>query len=283
LLPSAIFSYKLRQLDRINLSYTQRIERPSIDFINPYVNSSDPFNITKGNPSLSPEQIHKVELNYNTMMAGASVNVAAFYSLTKNGIEAFTNLDNNGVAVTTYGNYAKNNTFGFNLFGSTTFFNRWRINLNGNLYYKSLSGSTLNVDNTGWQYDAHFSSDVKIYRGLSASAFGMYRGRDVMLQGMRSGWYRYSLGLKQEILKGKGDVTLAATNFFSPNIKTVSDFNYGDAIYNTVSYRRARGIRIGFSYNFGKMKFNDQRNKEINNNDLKSGGKQDSGNQQMGG
>lgn len=265
-LPSAIFSYKLRKFDRINLSYSQRIERPSIRYINPYVNSSDQLNISKGNPELGPEQTHKIELTYNTIIGRSSINVATFYSHTRNGIEAWTDINSQGAAVTSYGNYGKGNTIGLNLFGSTTFFQRWRVNLNGNLYHKSLYGQ--DIQNDGWEYDAHFSSDVEIYKGLSVSAFGMYKGRSVMLQGTSSGWYRYSLGLKQKILKGNGDISISAQNFLSPNIKTTSDYNYGDAIYHTVSYRRARGIRIGFSYNFGNMKFK-KPDAKIDNSDLK--------------
>lgn len=267
-LPSAILSYKLRQFDQLNLSYTQRIERPSIEYINPYVDYSNPLNITIGNPELSPERIHKIELDYNTMFGGSSINLAAFYSHTQNGIEAWTNIDNNGVAVTTYGNYARDNTFGLNVFGGTVLFKRWRINLNGNLYHKALSGNEM--DNNGWQYDAHFSSTVDIYNGFALSGFAMYRGREIMLQGYNSGWYRYSLGIKKDILKGKGDVSLTVENFLSPDIKTVSHYNYGDALYDMASYRRARGLRFSFSYNFGKMKFDKER-KKIDNNDLKDG------------
>lgn len=282
-LPSAIFSYKLRDFDRLSLSYTQRIERPSIDYINPYINSRDPLNVSQGNPHLSPEQIHKVELNYNTMLGGTSLNLATFYSHTENGIEAFTEIDNNGVAVTSYGNFASNNTYGMNLFSSATMFNRWRVNVNGNLYHKSLTGATLDVDNEGWQYDAHLSTNVDVYKGLTVSGFAMYRGRDVLLQGTRSGWYRYSIGLKKDIFKGKGEISLSAQNFLSPNIKTIKDFDYGDALYRTVAYRRSRGIRIGFSYNFGSMKFEEERSQRMKNSDLKGSSQQDNGSLPMGG
>lgn len=267
-LPSAIFSYKLRQFDRLNLSYTQRIERPSIRYINPYIDYSDPLNITMGNPELSPERIHKVELNYSTMFGGSSLNVATFYSHTQNGIEAWTSIENNGVALTTYGNYALNNTMGLNLFGGTVLFKRWRLNLNGNLYHKALSGN--DMDNSGWQYDAHFTSTVDISNGFAISGFAMYRGREIMLQGYRSGWYRYSLGVKKDILKGRGDVSLTVENFLSPDIKSLQHYNYGDAVYDMTSYRHARGLRFSFTYNFGRMKFDKDR-KKIDNNDLKGG------------
>lgn len=267
ILPSAILSYKLGKSDRLNLSYTQRIERPSIQFINPYINSSDPLNISTGNPGLGPERIHKVELNYNTVLGRSSLNLASFYSHTNSGIEAFTDINSDGAAYTTYGNFAKNNTIGLNVFGSTTMWGRWRINLNGNVYHKSLTGQ--NISNAGWQYDTRLSTDIQLINNLSISGFGMYRGRTILLQGTRSGWYRYSLGLKQSILKGKGDISLSAVNFLSATTNTVSEFTYDEAIFRNVSYRNTRGIRLGFNYSFGQMKFQKPK-KQIQNTDLKS-------------
>jgi hypothetical protein len=63
-------------------------------------------------------------------------------------------------------------------------------------------------------------------------------------------------------------VSLTVENFLSPDIKTVRHYNYGDALYDMSSYRPARGLRFSFSYNFGKMKFDNAR-KKIDNNDLK--------------
>ena len=66
----------------------------------------------------------------------------------------------------------------------------------------------------------------------------------------------------------------------------MNNYTYGDVLYHTVSYRNARSIRIGFSYNFGKMKFNTPKTKEVKNTDLKNGGNNESqqeGTPQMGG
>jgi ferric enterobactin receptor len=283
LLPNAILSWDLKNFNKLKLSYNQRIERPSITYINPYTDFSDPLNLSTGNPSLAPEQTHNVELGYSTMLGNSTINFSTFYRNTGNAIETYTQVGTDGVSRSTYGNIATNNTLGFNLFGSTRMFERWMVNVNGNLYYKMLKSKGLNIDNNGVQYDFNIYSSVKITDKLSVEGFGMYTAQQVMLQGTQTGWYFYTLGVKQSVLKGKGDVTLVAENFFTPKIKMSTDYTYLNARYQSENLVYARGFRISFNYRFGKMNFSGPK-KSVDNDDLKENksGKQGSGNQ-MGG
>lgn len=283
-LPSAILSWDLKNFNKLKLSYNQRIERPSITYINPYTNFSDPLNISTGNPALAPEQTHNIELGYSTMLGNSTLNIAPFYRRTGNAIEAYTTVGTDGVSRSTYGNVATNNTLGLNLFGSTRFFDRWTINLNGNIYYKMLKSTGLGIDNKGTQYDVNIYTSVKITDKLSAEGFGMYTGQQVMLQGTQTGWYFYTVGLKQTVLKGKGDLTLVAENFFTPKIKMTTDYTYLNARYQSENLIYARGFRLSFNYRFGKMSFTGPK-KSVDNDDLKenkSGNQQGAGSQ-MGG
>ncbi len=50
--PSLFFSKKLGEHQTLKLSYSKRIERPDYRDLNPFVNTSDPKNVTAGNPYL---------------------------------------------------------------------------------------------------------------------------------------------------------------------------------------------------------------------------------------
>jgi outer membrane receptor protein involved in Fe transport len=283
LMPSAILSWKIKNFNTLKLSYNQRIERPSIDFINPYINSSDSLNISQGNPGLEPELTHNIELAYGTIFKKSALNISAFYRITNNAIESYATVGTDGVNRSQFGNFARNNTLGLNLFGSTRLFNRWMINLNGNLYHLDLKSTSLQIHNEGWQYDMHLYSSFQIKQGFSVEGFVMYRDKQISLQGYQTGWFYYMLGLKKSVLKGKADISLVAENFLSPDIKVVSNFQYNNTDYDMTTHYRARGIRLSFSYRFGKMKFSGPENK-VNNDDLKeSDNKQQEGGGQMGG
>ncbi len=278
LLPNLSFAYDLKGFSKLKLAYNMRIERPSIDYVNPYINYSDQYNLSQGNPLLVPEKTHNVELTYSTFFNMTSLNLSSFYRHTGNAIENVTTVGTDNVSRTTYQNVAKNNTIGLDLYGSTNLYNRWMINLNGSLYYKMLQSPSLNIKNNGWQYSASMYTSFKLSEKFSLAGYAMYNGNEIQLQGYQTGWYYYFLGLQMTVLKGKGTLNLAAENFFSPEVKMTTKYQYQNAEYTMNNTYFGRGVRLSFNLNFGKMNF--VQKKKIDNDDLKSG---NNGQQGMGG
>lgn len=66
--PSIFFLRKLGDDQTLKLSYSKRIERPDYGDLNPFINTSDPKNITSGNPFLTPEIGNRFELGYSKDM-----------------------------------------------------------------------------------------------------------------------------------------------------------------------------------------------------------------------
>ena len=282
ILPNLGLAYTLKNFSKIKLNYNMRIERPSITYINPYVNYSDPYNITHGNPELVPEKTHNVELSYSTFFNNTNLNFSSFYRHTGNGIENVTTVvkdaEGNNVSNTTYGNVAKNNTLGLDVFASTNLFKKWMINLNGSAYYKMLKSPSLGIKNDGVEYKASVYSSFKLSEKFSLAGFGMLNGNQVKLQGSQDGWYYYFLGLQMTVLKGKGTLSLAGENFFTPEVHMTTRYTYQNAEYvnNTTYY--GRGLRLTFNWTFGKMTFSQK--KKVDNDDLKDS---NSGQPGMGG
>jgi ferric enterobactin receptor len=277
ILPNLSFIYDLQNYSKLKLAYNKRIERPSINYVNPYVNYSDQYNLSQGNPLLVPENTHNVELTYSTFFGNTSLNISSFYRHTGNAIENVTNVIND-TSRTTYQNIAKNNTVGADFYGSTTLFGKWMINLNGSAYYKMLKSAALNIENNGLQYSASMYTSFKLSDRFSLAGFAMYNGNQIQLQGSQDGWYYYFLGVQMAVLKGKGTLNLSAENFFTPEIHMTTRYQYQNAEYVNQTTYFGRGVKLSFSLNFGKMNF--VKKKTIENDDLKNGG---DGQQGMGG
>lgn len=277
-LPNVSFQYMLKNFSRLKLAYNMRIERPSIEFVNPYINYSDQFNISQGNPLLVPERTHNVELGYSTFFGQTSINASTFYRHTGNAIEQLTTVSSDNVSRTTFQNIGINNTLGLDMFTNTTLFQKWMINLNGNLYYKMLQSPALNITNNGLQYSASLYTSYKLTKTISLAGFAMYNGNQITLQGSQDGWYYYFFGLQKDVLKGNGTISFSAENIFNPEIHMTTRYNYQGATYVNQTTYFGRGFKIGFNLKFGKMHFIQK--KEIRNDDLK---KENSTQQGMGG
>ena len=64
LIPSLSVQYNLKS-SSVSMGYTDRISRPGIYQLNPFVDATNPNFISTGNPNLQPEVNHSFELNYS--------------------------------------------------------------------------------------------------------------------------------------------------------------------------------------------------------------------------
>ncbi|RMF20510.1 MAG: TonB-dependent receptor, partial [Bacteroidetes bacterium] len=88
LLPSIILSRTFKNYSSLKLSYNQRIQRPSLFYINPFTQQSDRNNLQEGNPQLQPEVTHQLELGYNTFVKGVVLSGALYFRHTDDIIES---------------------------------------------------------------------------------------------------------------------------------------------------------------------------------------------------
>jgi len=110
------------------LAYSHRIERPDYRDLNPFINASDPKNITTGNPNLRPEIGDKVELSFSqTYNNGTTLNTTIFYRGNKDDIQPYTTYyptykigdsTYTNVSLTTRENIGREDNYGINFFAS---------------------------------------------------------------------------------------------------------------------------------------------------------------------
>ena len=182
LIPSIILAKKIG-FNTLKVSYVKRIQRPSLFYINPYVNLSDRRNITFGNPSLAPEVSNQFDIGYTSFKRGTVVSSSIYYRRTTDVIQSLLKVSSEGVSETSYSNIGLADVWGMNVFTSFTLKDFWtlRSNLDLNSFYTK--SESLNLDNRAFQYKAFVNSSFSFKHGIKADIFGFLNSPRFTLQG----------------------------------------------------------------------------------------------------
>jgi outer membrane receptor protein involved in Fe transport len=271
-IPNVMVSRDLKENQKLKISYNRRIQRPLIFYLNPYVNTSDPLNISYGNPNLDPELTDAYEVGYNTFFKKGSVNASLYWRQTNNAIETVRFLDENQVVNNTYRNIARNNTVGLSLFGSLKPTDKISLSGNANFFYTSLKSEVLQTTNSNVQANFNLNANWQFKEGWAVEAFGFYNSPRVQLQGNVSGMRYYNFSVKKDIWQKKGSISMGLDNVFETSTMVRTTYETPGTVFENESRFFRRGIRVSFNYNFGKMQFNAPRKKTIRNDDVKGEG-----------
>jgi len=275
LVPSINASKKLKK-GTLKTSYNRRIQRPSIQYLNPNIQASNPFSRTIGNPSLNPEYTNNFEVGYSTSIKGTSLNFTGFVRNSNNAIQSLRNVAGDTI-VTTYDNIGKENAYGMSLFANVSL-GKLTLNGGGDVYFADLANNvpdpTQNASNSGWVYSGRLFGSYDLGNRWALQGFSFYRGRSVNLQGYQGGMGIYSLGANKQFKSKKGSVGIGLENFLAPSMKIRNSTETPTISQSSVTVLNNFGVRINFSYRIGKMSFDQPRRRKrtINNDDMKEGG-----------
>jgi outer membrane receptor protein involved in Fe transport len=283
LVPSLNVSRKLGKGGMIKASYNRRIQRPSIRFLNPNIQSSNQINISQGNPQLNPEYTNNYELGYSTFIKGVSLNLTGFMRNTTGSIQQVRLPLENGTILTTYQNIGTEDAYGLSVFANI---NLGKLSLNGgsDMYYAVLDNH-VDSHNEGFVISGRMFGSYTLPKGWSIQAFGFARGRQVQLQGTQGGFRMYSLGLRKDLWEKKGSIGFGAENFLTKEFRIKSNLETPYIQQNSLNVMHNMSFRITFSYRIGKMSVDARpsRRRSISNDDLKDGGDNGAGGGMEGG
>lgn len=282
LVPSLNLARRLNNGKLIKLAYTRRIQRPSIQFLNPNFVASNPGSVATGNPALGPEHTDNVELAYNTTIKGLDLDFAGFYRRTTQAIEGISLPVPDGDTIErTFSNIGKESTWGLNFFSNLVIGEKLSLSGGADIYYTTLDNAPPSTDsadalsaghNKGWIFAARLSGGYTFRKGWTIYLYSYYRGRQVLLQGFQSGYPYYSLTLKRDLPNKRGTIGLGAENFIGPGISVKNSINLLALYQSATTVTRNLSLRVYMSFRFGKLKVEkaERKKKSINNDDLKA-------------
>lgn len=283
LVPSASIGYQLTDLSNLRLGYNMRIYRPGIWYLNPYLDDSNPSNLSQGNPNLNSEKSHNLNLSYSNFTQKFNLNVGIHYSFTNNSIEhvntlmqdteipGLQNPTGKEVLYSTYYNMGKNRTVGLNGYINWNATSNTRLYLNINGSYVYIKGAE-NLKNDGWTMFAFGGIQQTLPKDWRISLNLMGQTPWIMLQGKGSRFFDYSLSVNKSFLKKRLTLSAYASNFFKKYKRNSSHLE--DVNFVQDSYNRYTRQRFGFSisYRIGELKASVKKAaRSISNDDVKGG------------
>ena len=264
--PSVFVLKKLNDNESLKFSYSKRIERPDYMDLNPFINTSDPKNITSGNLSLTPEIGKRFEIGYNKDLgANGSFAITAFYRINKHDIQNYIiyypslmigDSTYTNVAVSTRENIGLERNVGLSLYASVNLTGKLNVRTNAFAFYRH----TINVIDTGYNsnsfnYRLNMNVSYKFTGDFAGEFFGNFNSARNEAQGRYPSFINYSIALRKQIWKKKGSIALTAVNPFNEYInRKTSVFGPGFTVSNLqrIPYR---SIGINFTWKFGNLQF----------------------------
>ena len=268
--PSIFLSKKLAHDQTIKLSYSKRIERPDPEDLNPFVDVSDPKNLTAGNPYLRPEIGHRIELSYNRSITDiGSLMVSSFYRINDQDIQpyvvyypsyavgdtAYTN-----VAVSTHQNIGAEHNLGINVFVDVKLHSKLGIRSN----YFFFRRHTINQLESGYDYNSlnsrlNINLSYQFNKTLSAEFFGNFNSARNEAQGKYPSFTSYNIAVRKQFADKKATLSLTAVNAFTPYVNQLTTLKGTNFQVNSLRKVPFRAISLSFTYKFGKLEFKKQR------------------------
>lgn len=252
LFPTAYLSYALNGKNQFGLSYGRRIERPNYQDMNPFQYFLDQYTYRQGNPNLTPQFTHNIELSHNYRKV---LNTTLSYSVTTDILnDILKQNDQTKVTFQTKENIAKRQTLGLSVSYNAPLKKWWTnsffMNVNHSRYEGIVSNKLLDVSLVSAMFNA--SEQFQFAKTWTAEVNGFYRTS--MLE---TGMFLIrpmgvvSFGFGKQILKNKASLKLNVYDpFYIQKVKVVIDYENIDAVVlNRWDNRR---VGITFIYRFSK-------------------------------
>jgi iron complex outermembrane recepter protein len=264
LFPSGFLKYKIKQGRDIQLSYTRRINRPGIEALNPIVDNSNPLNLRIGNPYLKPELINSLDLSYSTFVKIFSFTSSVYYRKSTNVQSFFRTVDpvNPQIAITQFKNFATSDNIGTELTLRTAIGKQGNVMLNVNGFYNKINASNIEgaLQSDGYNWNSRLVGNYKFKTNTNIQLSAFYMSPVIRPQGSFQGMNGVDLGLRQEFLKGKINVSLNVTDIFDiREFKITNKTNQLDFV--GTRKRESRIATLALQWKIGSIEDKDDKRK----------------------
>jgi hypothetical protein len=255
LLPNIILSRQLEGLSTLKFAYTNRIHRPDLNYLDPYIDLTDPYNISFGNPNLQPALGHIFNLSYNAFIKKVFLSVTAGHQFINNSIQQFTVLSNDSISRTTFGNIGQNKNFSLSIAGNTTLFKKLNINISGMANYTQYTSTISRKAQLAEGLTYNISGALNLRQKNWRASFNMsYNAPNILVQGRTASYIANSLAINKFFLKDKSiNIGLSINNLFQQYRRSFTEISNPTFYQLQQSKTIIRRFNLSFNYRFTKV------------------------------
>ncbi|MEG1590764.1 TonB-dependent receptor domain-containing protein [Chryseobacterium sp.] len=248
--PSAFVSYK-KEKNVFSLSYSRRINRPSMSNLNPFRWYENPYSYSSGNPLLKPSYINNLELGYTY---NSKFSASIYYLKLKNGFGQVSYLD--GLTqIGTYLNHYDNNFYGANASYTDKIFKFWEtsLSLNGSLTDSKIFNIEAEAKN-GYSVSYSINNTFTVNKNKTVFLFLNY-SQDLPYKNVNSYFHNFSnltSGIKVSLMEKQLQINATVTNIFAQKYR--GDMYFKDNSQHFNNYWDGRSFRLNINYTLGNNK-----------------------------
>ncbi len=279
--PSAFLTYNPSEKNQYQVSYSRRVDRPSIQQVNPIREWSTPLVTSIGNAALVPQFTNSVEVNYTRKIKGGSITFGTFYRKINDVISRVTFQDPADVSerqqILTFTNFDDTDAYGVELSSNFKIVKWWTVNASMDFYSQKQFGiidlvdpNASQVEVTNEVFNARISNSFRASKNLRFQLFAMYRGAQEDIQWQVGEMWMVNAGANLNVLKGKGTITFRVNDIFEGmrfQFDSVNPF-----VQDGRFQWESRTSYVGFNYRFGGGKNRAKRRRNRDNNEKQSSG-----------
>lgn len=249
--------------NQFKFSYSRRIQRPRYLYLNPYYEYIDTYNVSVGNPSLTPEFTNAFELVWIKKQK-TSLSLFANFSTD----EMYQIIDyNKDTKITTlyYDNIGSSERIGLSFNTSWPLQKWWEAQLSTEVSFVKAKSDLENYqfNDSGISYNGAINQSFTIAKDLSATWNSFYSKNGNYGNTTFKPSYDMSFSMRKDFFNKKVRLNLSAQNVLRKSqwIQTTKQDNITT---NWVNRWETRKITLSITYNFGTAKKKEVKDADLN-------------------
>ena len=255
-MPNVMLSKQFSKGSLVRIGYTQRVTRPDISYLDPFVNNTDAFNISFGNPMLKPTLSHVFNLTYNKAVNKFFFSVNASHQYTDNSIEQITSVGSDTISRTTYKNIGRYASTTGSLSVNALLFKKINVNMNGGANYMQYQQASdlKKGKHSGMTYNAGITATANLKKwGLAA--YANYMSPLVAVQGSTTTFVTNSFTVSRRFFaKNNLTASLSASEPFVRRRVSIAEFNDPQFLIMQRSITVNRRVNLSLNYRFARVR-----------------------------